>query len=157
MNPAEIRAIFYAVIALVLLNGGAYIGFKIEAARWNVDKLAQAAALEKQQQSIIDLQKQRDALAAQVETSHEQIIANGNALTAGITSRLQSIEATVRSGSVSAAVVNSAAIQNALRGSGINDGLANAISRVGASVEKLAAACNAVDADRTSIIALEPK
>lgn len=157
MNPEEIRAIAYAVVAAVLVTVGGWVGFKYEQAQWNIDKVAQSSALTAQQSKIIELQQQRDTLQNQVEISHAQIIANGAALVSGVTTSLRAVESAVRSRPVSTPVVNTGAVQNALASAGINQGIADAIGRVDASIEKLATACVNVDADRTAIIGLEPK
>lgn len=157
MTPLELRAIAYAVVSVVLLAAGAWLGAFHVQAKWNIDKLAQDAAIQAQQSAVLKLTAERDALQAQVGQAHEQILANGSALVGGVSTRLQSLEAEIRSGGMRAAMVNTGGVQTALAGSGIDPGVANAIGRINDAITTLASECVHVDADRTSILSLEPK
>lgn len=159
MTPTqlEIRAGAYVLAALLFIGLGVKIGMHHVQAQWNVEKLAQAGAVEEQQRNIIEVTKQRDALQTQVEQSHAQILANGTALVGGVSSSLRAVEAALRSGPLSAAMVHTGAVQNAVNGAAIPSELASAIGRTNLAIESLAAACVKVDADRTAIIQLEPK
>lgn len=157
MTPLELRAIAYAVSALVFIAAGVWLGSFHVQAKWNIDKLAQDKAIESQQAAIIDMTRQRDALQLQVGQAHDQIVQNGATLTAGVTSRLQSLETAIRSGPLRGSVVNTSGVQGALAGSSLNPELTTAIGRVNAAIASLSTACIQVDADRTSILSLEPK
>lgn len=153
----EIRAGAYALAALILIGFGVVLGMHHVQAQWNIDKLAQNKVVETQQQKIIEVTQQRDALQTQVEQSHAQIIANGTALVGSVSNSLRAVEAAIRTGPLSAAMVNTGAVQNAINGAAIPSELASAIGRVNLAIEGIAAACVKVDADRTAIIQLEPK
>ncbi len=157
MNPAEIRAIFYAVVSLAMIALGIGLGMHHVQAQWNVDKLSQADALRKQEESIIDLTKQRDDLQNQVGASHAQILANGATLSSGLTDSVRAIEAALRSRPVPGAVGNSSGLQVSIPSSGVDPKLAAAVDGVNRAISSLADSCIKVDADRTSILALEPK
>lgn len=158
MTPTqlEIRAAAYLCAALLFIGLGVAAGMHHVQAQWNVEKLSQASAIEAQQQKIIEVTKQRDALQTQVEQSHAQILANGTALVGGVSTSLRAVEAALRSGPLSAAMVHTGAVQNAVNGAAIPSELASAIGRTNLAIESLAAACVKVDADRTAIIQLEP-
>lgn len=156
MNPAEIRLAFYAVLVLVLVAVGFYFGDRHVTAQWNAAKVAQDKALQTQQQQVIDLQKQRDQLQQQVEQSHAQLLANGKSLSDSVAGSLSNIEATVRSGALSRTVANPGSVQKPQQCPAIDPSLADSIESVGSAIKSLTVACVNVDADRTSIIALEP-
>jgi hypothetical protein len=159
MTPAqlEIRAAAYLCAALLFIALGVRLGMHHVQAQWNIDKLAQSSAIEAQQQKILEVTQQRDALQNQVEQSHAQIIASGTALVGNVSTSLRAVEAALRSGPLSATVVHTGAVQNAINGAAIPSELAAAIGRTNAAIEDVAAACVKVDADRTAIIQLEPK
>jgi|HubBroStandDraft_1064217.scaffolds.fasta_scaffold76614_2 hypothetical protein len=152
----EIKAIVYAAVMFALVAVGAWAGDYYVTEKWDAAKLAQDTAIQKQEAQIIDLTKQRDALTAQVQTSHEQILANGATLTAGITSSVRSIEAALHSSAVRSTVANPGSIQGTLASHGIDPSITNAVASVGVAIAALTTACTHIDADRTAIIALEP-
>jgi hypothetical protein len=157
MSPLEIRAIAYAVFAAAMVACGVWLGMHHVQAQWNIDKLAQDKALQAQEANVIAVSKQRDDLQQQVGQAHEQIVANGTALTNSLDNSVRAVEAAVRSGALSGAVVNTGGVQNALAGAAIDPELAAAVGRLNSAISSLATACVQVDADRTSILSLEPK
>ena len=157
MTPLELRAIAYAIVVAILVGGGAWLGAYHVQSKWDIATLAQDKAIQQQQADIIALTKQRDALQQQVGQAHEQIISNGISLTDGLTARLQSLEAAVRASALRPSVVNTGGVQTALASAGLDPELAKAIGRVNDAIASFSAACVKVDADRTSILSLEPK
>jgi hypothetical protein len=157
MTPLELRAIAYAVTAFIFVGLGVWIGAYHVQAKWNIDKLAQDKALQEQQAAVIALTLERDQLKTQVSKDHEQIIATGTGLVVGVSDSLHRLETALHSRTVPGAVVNTTGVQNAVTSAGIDPELATAIGRVNEAITSLAGACIHVDADRTAIIALEPK
>ena len=156
MTALEIRIVGYGALVLALILGGAYLGARHVQAKWNVDTIARDQALQKQQDLVIDFQKQRDALQVQVDQSHAQIIATGQSLVDGVSNSLRGVEAALRSRSVPAAVANPGAVQNGKPGADGHSDFNSAFESVAAAIKDLAAECVKVDADRTSILSLEP-
>ncbi len=157
MSPLELRAIAYAISAAMMIAAGVWLGMHHVQAQWNIDKLAQDKAVLAQQAAVIALTKQRDDLQQQVGQAHEQILSNGSALADSLNNSVRAVEAAVRRGNMPSTMVNTSGVQTALAGAALDPGIAASLGSINSAINSLTAACIHVDADRTSILSLEPK
>jgi len=141
MTSLEIRAIAYAAVAALLVALGVRLGMHHVQAQWNIDKLAQAAALSTAQQNLAAALADRVQLQQQVAQQNATLQANANALVGSVSDSVRNINAALRAGAVRPAVADSGASKGTPASPGSGSELAAAVASLGDAITATSAAC----------------
>lgn len=141
MTAIEIRAIAYAVAAALMFVLGLKAGMTHVQAQWNIDKLAQAAALSKAQTDLSTALADRVQLQQQVSKQNDDLKAKSDALVSTVSDSLRSVQAALRASGMFAAMANPGGSLGAGAKSGGNSELEQAFAGVGDAIKQASAAC----------------
>lgn len=141
MNPAEIRAIFYAVIAAIVFGCGVKAGMVHVQAQWNIDKLARSEALAKSQTDLAAALADRVQLQQQVAKQNDDLKTKSDALVGNVADSLRAVQTALRASALFSTVANSGGSLGAGTVAGGNSRLEQAFADVGASISRASTAC----------------
>jgi len=160
MTTLEIRLLAYALLALILFGGSAWVGAHFTAKHYQAiltaQEAAQTQALVQAQQRVIDAQNAQKAAETAAENEHELRTQADAASRSAVLDSMRGLESAVRN-RLSAAVANSGSVQAAQPSASEASAIAGLVERVNSSLDAFTAACQSVDNDRAAILSLQPK
>lgn len=161
MTALEVKLIAYALLALILFGGSAWVGAHFTAKHYQAviaaNTAAQTQALLQAQQRVIDAQNAQKAAETAAENAHALMVQADTASRTATLGSVRNLEAALHSRLLPAAVVDPRAVQGAQPGPLDAQKLAGLVERFNASLDGFIQACQHIDDDRTSILSLEPK
>lgn len=162
MTALEIKAILLLAVVLLLVGGGAWIGYHYTARHYQTlmaaQSVAQIQALAKAQSQVIAAQSAQQKALQQAENDHAQMVSDNQRTVDTFTERLRDLEAAASHRSaVSAAVGHPAESSRTTPSAGGNSDLAAAIGRATEASSSAIAACLHDSSELTAILELAPK
>ncbi len=133
--------IFYVALTALVFAGGVKCGMKHVEAEWNIDKVAQAAALTKAQGDLTAALADRVQLQQTIAKQNETLQANSDALVSSINSSLRNVDAALRASTLFSSVANPGRGVATPTKPGGDSRLEQAFTDVGASIAAASAAC----------------
>lgn len=143
MSPTtlEIRAAAYLLSALLLIGLGVKLGMHHVQAQWNIDKLAQSAALSKAQADLVTALADRVQLQQQVAKQNDDLKVKSDALVNSVAASVHAVQTALRASGVLAAMANPGGSVGAGGVPGSDSGLEQAFAGVGEAIKQASAAC----------------
>jgi hypothetical protein len=143
MTPTsiEIRAAIYAVVLGLVFAFGVKAGMRHVEAQWNIDKLAQSAALTKAQADLTAALADRVQLQQQVAKQNDDLKAKSDAIVSSVADSLRSVQTALRGSALFSAMANPGASVGTGAVAGSNRELEQAFANVGAAISEASTAC----------------
>lgn len=159
MTALEIKLIAYALLALILFGGSAWVGAHFTAKHYQAviaaNTAAQTQALLQAQQRVIDAQNAQKAAETAAENAHALMVQADTASRTATLGSVRNLEAALHL--VPAAVANPGQPLPAPAVPTSDPGLADSVGRLNAAIATAIGACQHDSEELAAILSLEPK